>query len=503
MNRFLLIGTLSVLFIYPATANADPSCTLWSTDPETFFSKASAQDINRCLTAGSRIGIRYANRATPLHYAAMHNGDPSVIAAFLESGANVNAASRSKSTPLLLAASYHPTLELISLLIDADADVRSADRDGMTPLHAAAAWASDPAIITRLLEAGAVLEARTKNGMTPLHFAAMSSQHPEIVLRLIDAGANLHSKNSRGETAYDLSLNNRVLHTSSDRLETHYEKQRRAQQAARAASAARQAEQRRQQQAELKRRRKEAVRQRLAEEAQRAKEAENRRLAKEKAEAEERQREQQRLKRIEDQTTRILAQREQCTPKLEPVGTFGALLNKGAAIDSLAEHQSPYAPAYITAIPFILAGHDEYPDVYAALKDRLLAHSEHVNSFNRRSRDVPAVIDDWIASITAFMDNCLFDIADYLILYFLDPGYTFLQLALGVGHHKLADPTEIKIYSVVQLVPPKQLQYLSNTGELPPSTNFARTMAALSEQRHRHKFINGTCLTYFNEQSKL
>ena len=172
-------------------------------------------------------------------------------------------------------------------------------------------------------------------------------------------------------------------------------------------------------------------------------------------------------------------------------------------MDGLSEHEVPYAPAYIAAIPFILAGPDEHPDVYAELKDRILTHSDYVYDFNWRSPDRPAVIDDWIASITAFRNNCLFDIADYLVLYFLEPNYTVLQVALGIGDYQITDAVESKIYSVVELVPPDQLQSLAKTGNHPSSSGFAREMAVIEQQRRREEFVNDTCLTFFDEQSKL
>ena len=129
---------------------------------------ATAEKVADCLRSGADLEARNKYGRTPLHYAAMFNGNPAVTNLLMEAGADPNVRDQRSRTPLHGAARANENLAVITALLDAGAelDVRSG-LDGGTPLHRAAAANENAAVIDALLAAGADPEAQDRFGKTP------------------------------------------------------------------------------------------------------------------------------------------------------------------------------------------------------------------------------------------------------------------------------------------------------------------------------------------------
>ena len=152
---------------------AGVSCEGWNT--KSFFKRAGAGDITRCLEAGGDVNGRNEEGETPLHWAAKRNGKRDVMAALLKAGADPNARNEKGSTPLHWAADSESPAGLTALL-KAGADPNARDVWGYTPLHRAAGFSINPALVTALIEAGADPKARNVWDSTPLHWAAQEER---------------------------------------------------------------------------------------------------------------------------------------------------------------------------------------------------------------------------------------------------------------------------------------------------------------------------------------
>ena len=84
------------------------------------------------IEAGADVRARDRAGHTPLHYAALDNGNPAVIAALVGAGADVNARGGSGRTPLHIAALRNPAA--FPVLLELGADPAAPDREGRTPM---------------------------------------------------------------------------------------------------------------------------------------------------------------------------------------------------------------------------------------------------------------------------------------------------------------------------------------------------------------------------------
>ena len=189
---------------YGDTARAEKPCPDWGSH-QSFFERAGAQDVTRCLAAGWDVEARNKDGLTPLHVAAGYSKDPAVITALVAAGANLEARSKIGLTPLHVAAGLSKDPAVITTLVAAGANLEARNQRGWTPLHYAASFSTNPAVITTLLDLGANLEAREQNGWTPLQHAAGFSTNPAVITALVEAGANLEARATSGLTPLHLA----------------------------------------------------------------------------------------------------------------------------------------------------------------------------------------------------------------------------------------------------------------------------------------------------------
>ena len=116
---------------------------------------------------------RRGRSRTPLHDASLWNFSD-VARILLEAGAEVNCADESGKTPLHLAAMGQgdDSAACLKLLLAAGADPNARDAEGNTPLHEAAGVSSSEGWVNRdavrvLEEAGADSTLKNKDGKTP------------------------------------------------------------------------------------------------------------------------------------------------------------------------------------------------------------------------------------------------------------------------------------------------------------------------------------------------
>ena len=149
---------------------ASSGCRSWL--KRSFWKRATARDVRRCIAAGSRADPR--------------NG-----------------------APLMLAAGAGNAVAL-KVLLAAGAKANRRSRSGLTALHFATANVAAPArgrveMVKALLGAGARTDIRgRKNGWTPLHLAAIRG-HAQVAKILLAAGADRRVRDRKGRTALSIA----------------------------------------------------------------------------------------------------------------------------------------------------------------------------------------------------------------------------------------------------------------------------------------------------------
>ena len=171
--------------------------------------------------------------STPLHWAAMSNPNPEVLAVLLGAGADPGAlAWTSESgyqwsgniTSLYNAARYNANPEIAATLIEAGADVdgrgaqltftprrQTGSYSGphLSPLYLAVRTVGHPATIEALVRAGADLELTDPDGRTVLHVAAIG--YPAVFPLLLRLGADPNALDAEGKTPMDYARENYML----------------------------------------------------------------------------------------------------------------------------------------------------------------------------------------------------------------------------------------------------------------------------------------------------
>ena len=98
-----------------------------------FVEKEQLEAVKSLLGQGVDVNGQNENGWTPLHHAAIHNSNATVVEYLISQGADVNARDEVGRTPLHNAA-LSGSVEIIQYLISQDADVNAKDNDGWTPL---------------------------------------------------------------------------------------------------------------------------------------------------------------------------------------------------------------------------------------------------------------------------------------------------------------------------------------------------------------------------------
>lgn len=206
---------------------------------DTFYARATAEDINRCLNVGAKLEERDEVGSTPLHKAVLSK-NVNAVRALLAAGANLESRweENNRGTALHLAAGAGYT-EIVRLLVADGARLEALDEFGNTPLHRAAsaarfsgtdkvsrvARANSVEVIKTLITAGVNIKSRNQFGDTPLHLVVQNSEGIEreedgdyneetayitkVIHALIEAGADLEAQDKNGGTPlHDAATNN-------------------------------------------------------------------------------------------------------------------------------------------------------------------------------------------------------------------------------------------------------------------------------------------------------
>ncbi|MGU9964048.1 MAG: ankyrin repeat domain-containing protein [Candidatus Halichondribacter symbioticus] len=119
--------TIIVIFVWLAWFWVSPAlaegCEGWRNGQQDFWQNVNLEQVKTCLDKGADLTVyddKY--KATPLHWAASANADPSVTQALLDAGADINARARGRLTPLHVSAWMGKSPEVIMVLLRAGAD---------------------------------------------------------------------------------------------------------------------------------------------------------------------------------------------------------------------------------------------------------------------------------------------------------------------------------------------------------------------------------------------
>ena len=147
------------------------------------------------------LGEIMSNSMYPIHYAAQHNKNNSILA-LIECGDNIERTDPDEyNHTALYIASDSGSLDCVKILTDNGANVNIQEEFyKYTPLHWAAKWGFLE-IAKILIAKGALLNSVDHEGKTPLHLAA-ESKKKSLIDFLIGIGADISIKNMWGDT-YD------------------------------------------------------------------------------------------------------------------------------------------------------------------------------------------------------------------------------------------------------------------------------------------------------------
>ena len=182
---------------------AEVSCDKWNTSK--FFAQADAATVSRCLNLGASANTRDGFNKTPLHFAAGHSENPTVIVTLLKAGADPNAKDKIDNRPLHAAAEKPKNAAIITTLLNAGADVHAESFQRVRPLHLAV-YSENPENVTALVAAGADpnVELRISDNsirMAPLKVAATKSNPALMAAFTEQAVAAFREKQRKAQAA--------------------------------------------------------------------------------------------------------------------------------------------------------------------------------------------------------------------------------------------------------------------------------------------------------------
>ena len=411
-------------------------CNRWlEGKPGSFFSNTTILGVEQCLAMGVGLTVTDRKGRNPLHLASAVTDDPDIISRLVEAGADVMATVDDEfmGTALHRAARKNPNADAVARLIDLGADVNAMNAVFWQPLHMAAQWNRNPEVPALLIERGAEI------ATTPVLVREFGS--------------------TREATLLDLAQNNRSMRDSEWYLELKAEKERQEQ-------AAREKE--------------------LAEQEELRKDRE--RLA---GEARSKQR-----KRLEEKEARIATQRQSCVPALGEVDGVGFAPNRDDIVAALNDDAASTIDSFTRAIPFLLTGEGDYPDVEEAVGFRILRDFD--SWIFGGVRHASEEMAEWIEVVALFRENCLHDIADYIVtIIIVEAAYDFDAV---VYWETAAYPERVHsdVARALEDVSNDILSEMSAPGYL---STFPRVIDAGFDGAG-NRFVK-SCVDYFNAQSEL
>ncbi len=171
---------------------------------ESFFSRATPEDVKSCLAAGAKINADSGSKSlSPLHWAVRYTRHLEVIEMMLEHSASVNFSDGIGQTPLHWAVrNQHIARDIVKLLIDRGAILDSRTRnDDATPLRSAARYANDVEILRLMIAGGADVEDVTRKGATMVHSAVRNDrQLVEVVQFFLSHEQDINAADNFGMT---------------------------------------------------------------------------------------------------------------------------------------------------------------------------------------------------------------------------------------------------------------------------------------------------------------
>lgn len=422
-----------------------------------FFRSATAVDTAHCLKMGASVTVRDRIGRTPLHAAAEVTGDFNVISLLVEAGADIMARDKLNDTPLHRAARHNENREVVARLIDLGADVNAKNADRWQPLHKAADENRNPEIAALLIERGA-------DGKTTVDWRSMGRVYEKSL--------------------WDLARRNRWARDS----DWYRELQARAMEREKAEEAKRLKEIERQRK-ERERRIEEAKRKRL----ERLWAIENRRRERERLAQEARNAQD---KRLAENAARIAKERQSCKPALEEIGTIGAWRKRSGVVAALKDDDGSALDAYAEAIPFLLAGTGRHAELEEAFSVRILRDADRWRWAG--IEDASETLKTWISVSRLLRDNCLHEIADYLVVTVV---FQTTEQFEDIAYWETAK-NRVRVHpdvsQALNRVPDRVLDEMSTTGRMsniPPMLASATAAAGKA-------FVAG-CVDYFNAQSEL
>ena len=440
-------------------------CNLWlEGSPATFFSSPTIFGVEQCLAMGVSLTVTDHNGRNPLHLASAVTDDPDIISRLVEAGADIMATVDDEvmNTVLHHAARKNPNADVVARLIDLGADVNAMNADLWQPILLAAQQNRNPDVPALLIERGAEI------ATTP------------VLVRI--------SGIIREVTLLDIAHRNRTMRDSDWYLELEAEKERQDQAA--------RAEKERQEQAA-----------KAEEEATRAEKERQEQAAREKelAELEEQRKERERLagearskqrKRLEEKEARIATQRQSCVPALGEVDGVGFAPNRDDIVAALNDDAASTIDSFTRAIPFLLTGEGDYPDVEEAVGFRILRDFD--SWIFGGVRHASEEMAEWIEVVALFRENCLHDIADYIVtIIIVEAAYDFDAV---VYWETAAYPERVHsdVARALEDVSNDILSEMSAPGYL---STFPRVIDAGFDGAG-NRFVK-SCVDYFNAQSEL